>query len=59
MSSYIGLPTTESSLAGGRSTPFMANYRPQLYIRTADVNVGLTWPEGVADADEKMVQFLY
>jgi len=47
-----------SSLAGGRSTPFMANYRPQLYIRTADVNVGLTWPEGVADADEKMVQFL-
>ncbi|KAJ3568076.1 hypothetical protein NP233_g5954 [Leucocoprinus birnbaumii] len=40
---------------GGRSSPFMANYRPQLYIRTADVNVGLTWPEGVADAAEKMI----
>ena len=36
----------------------MAHYRPQLFIRTADVNVGLTWPEGVADADEKMVHFL-
>lgn len=33
----------------------MANYRPQLYIRTADVNVSLQWPEGTPDAAEKMV----
>lgn len=40
---------------GGRSTPFMENYRPQLYLRTADITVGLGWPEGTADASEKMV----
>ncbi len=27
---------------GGRYTPFMNNYRPQLFIRTADVTVSLT-----------------
>lgn len=40
---------------GGRANPFMANYRPQLYLRTADINVSLTWPENTADANEKMV----
>ena len=40
---------------GGRYTPFMQHYRPQLYIRTADVSVGLVFPEGTADAEEKMV----
>ena len=40
---------------GGRYTPFMANYRPQLFIRTADVTTGLNWPEGTADAADKMV----
>ncbi|GBE77895.1 translation elongation factor Tu [Sparassis latifolia] len=40
---------------GGRYTPFMENYRPQLFLRTADVNIGLHWPEGTADAAEKMV----
>ncbi|KAJ7070962.1 elongation factor Tu [Mycena amicta] len=40
---------------GGRYTPFMANYRPQLFMRTADVTVGLTFPEGTANAEEKMV----
>nr|GAT54917.1 elongation factor [Mycena chlorophos] len=40
---------------GGRYTPFMANYRPQLFMRTADVTVGLTFPEGTPDASEKMV----
>ncbi|EIM92966.1 translation elongation factor Tu [Stereum hirsutum FP-91666 SS1] len=40
---------------GGRYTPFVQNYRPQLFLRTADVTVGLTWPEETADADEKMV----
>lgn len=32
-----------------------AQYRPQLFIRTSDVTVALTHPEGTADADEKMV----
>ena len=41
---------------GGRYTPFMANYRPQLFMRTADVTVGLTFPEGTPDAHEKMVR---
>ncbi|KAI0313733.1 translation elongation factor Tu [Amylostereum chailletii] len=40
---------------GGRYTPFMSNYRPQLFLRTADVTVGLTWPENVTDAADKMV----
>ncbi|EED82410.1 predicted protein [Postia placenta Mad-698-R] len=40
---------------GGRYTPFMDNYRPQLFVRTADVTCGLHWPEGTADAAEKMV----
>ncbi|KAF8585574.1 translation elongation factor Tu [Ramaria rubella] len=40
---------------GGRYTPFMSNYRPQLFIRTADVTVGLSFPEGTEGADEKMV----
>jgi elongation factor Tu len=33
----------------------MQNYRPQLFIRTADITCALTFPEGTADADEKMV----
>jgi len=40
---------------GGRYTPFMANYRPQLFIRTADVTVALSFPSGTPDATEKMV----
>ncbi|RXW19861.1 hypothetical protein EST38_g5963 [Candolleomyces aberdarensis] len=40
---------------GGRYTPFMANYRPQCFVRTADVTVALTFPEGTPDAAEKMV----
>ena len=40
---------------GGRYTPFMNNYRPQLFIRTSDVTVGLTFPDGTADMHEKMV----
>ncbi|CDK28956.1 unnamed protein product [Kuraishia capsulata CBS 1993] len=31
---------------GGRHSPFGANYRPQLFIRTSDVSVQLTFPEG-------------
>ncbi|KAF8507104.1 translation elongation factor Tu [Russula emetica] len=40
---------------GGRCNPFVNNYRPQLFLRTADVTVSLTWPEGTTDATEKMV----
>lgn len=40
---------------GGRYTPFMTNYRPQLFIRTADVTVSLSFPAGTPDAAEKMV----
>ncbi|EIN13675.1 translation elongation factor Tu [Punctularia strigosozonata HHB-11173 SS5] len=40
---------------GGRYTPFMHNYRPQMFLRTADVTVGLSFPEGTPDATEKMV----
>lgn len=34
----------------------MVNYRPQCFVRTADVTVGLTFPEGTPDAAEKMVR---
>ncbi|OCL06383.1 translation elongation factor Tu [Glonium stellatum] len=40
---------------GGRHTGFHTNYRPQVYIRTADEAAALTWPEGTEDADSKMV----
>ncbi|KAI0030649.1 elongation factor Tu GTP binding domain-containing protein [Vararia minispora EC-137] len=40
---------------GGRYTPFMCNYRPQLFIRTSDVTTGLAWPEGTPNPEEKMV----
>ncbi|TFK41094.1 elongation factor Tu [Crucibulum laeve] len=40
---------------GGRYTPFMSNYRPQCFIRTADITVALTFPEDTPDAAEKMV----
>jgi translation elongation factor EF-Tu-like GTPase len=33
----------------------MDNYRPQLFLRTADITVGLHWPEGTPDAAEKIV----
>ena len=40
---------------GGRHTGFMNNYRPQMFLRTADEACALFWPEGTADADSKMV----
>jgi elongation factor Tu len=33
----------------------MSNYRPQLFIRTTDVTVALTFPPGTEGADEKLV----
>ncbi|KAG9255355.1 elongation factor Tu GTP binding domain-containing protein [Emericellopsis atlantica] len=40
---------------GGRHSGFHEHYRPQLYLRTSDEAVDLTWPEGVEDARHKMV----
>jgi len=44
-----------TQIEGGRTTPFMSNYRPQCFIRTADITVSLTFPDGTPDAHEKMV----
>ena len=40
---------------GGRYTPFTANYKPQIFLRTADISVKLSWPEGTEDAESRMV----
>lgn len=40
---------------GGRHTGFHQNYRPQLFLRTADEPAALFWPENTEDADNKMV----
>ncbi|CAF9906729.1 MAG: translation elongation factor Tu [Gomphillus americanus] len=39
---------------GGRHTGFHENYRPQMFVRTADEAINLTWPDNVADKHEKM-----
>jgi elongation factor Tu len=53
---YVKLDTLSLILIpGGRYTPFMVNYRPQLFLRTADITVALTFPQGTPDAAEKMV----
>lgn len=39
-----------------RHTGFGNNYKPQIFIRTADEAASLTWPEGSAELkDEKIV----
>ncbi|KAK5167518.1 translation elongation factor Tu [Saxophila tyrrhenica] len=41
---------------GGRHTGFHNNYKPQMFIRTADEAATVTWPEGTEGAKEdKMV----
>ncbi|SPN98931.1 probable translation elongation factor EF-Tu precursor, mitochondrial [Cephalotrichum gorgonifer] len=40
---------------GGRHTGFKEDYRPQIYLRTADESVTLKFPEGTEDASHKMV----
>jgi len=40
---------------GGRHTGFQENYRPQMYLRTADEACALFFPEGTEDAANKMV----
>ena len=33
----------------------MENYKPQLFLRTADITTALEFPEGTPDAKEKMI----
>ena len=40
---------------GGRHTGFHQNYRPQLYMRTADEPAAFFFPEGTEDAESKTV----
>ncbi|KAK0719779.1 elongation factor Tu GTP binding domain-containing protein [Lasiosphaeris hirsuta] len=40
---------------GGRHTGFHSNYKPQMYIRSADESCKLEFPEGTEDIDSKMV----
>ncbi|KAF4585773.1 Elongation factor Tu, mitochondrial [Ophiocordyceps camponoti-floridani] len=40
---------------GGRHTGFREHYKPQIYLRTADEAVNLTFPEGTEDRHSKMV----
>jgi elongation factor Tu len=40
---------------GGRPGPFHSGYKPQLFMRTADVTVELSFPQGTADVEDKIV----
>jgi elongation factor Tu len=40
---------------GGRHTGFGEHYKPQIYLRTSDESVHLSFPEGTEDAASKMV----
>ena len=40
---------------GGRYTPFTEAYKPQVFMRTADVTCRMKWPEGTPDPESKMV----
>jgi len=40
---------------GGRYNPFGQRYSPQLFLRTSDITVVLTYPEGTKDAEEMLV----
>ncbi|KAI9780297.1 MAG: translation elongation factor Tu [Candelina submexicana] len=40
---------------GGRHTGFHDNYRPQIFIRTADEAAALRWPDGTEHPEAKMV----
>lgn len=37
----------------------MVNYKPQLFLRTADTTVGFEWPEGTPDPEHKMVSYQF
>ncbi|CAH0053320.1 unnamed protein product [Clonostachys solani] len=40
---------------GGRHSGFQQHYRPQLYLRTSDESVDMSFPEGTEDAASKTV----
>jgi elongation factor Tu len=40
---------------GGRHTPFVNNYKPQMFVRTSDVTVKLTWPDEEVVEEGRMV----
>ncbi|ODV87137.1 hypothetical protein CANARDRAFT_229352 [[Candida] arabinofermentans NRRL YB-2248] len=40
---------------GGRHTPFSENYRPQMYIRTSNVNVELKFPDTEEDHSKQVM----
>ncbi|GAO17276.1 uncharacterized protein UV8b_03814 [Ustilaginoidea virens] len=40
---------------GGRHTGFHEHYRPQLYLRTSDESVDLTFPEGTEDRNKMIM----
>ncbi|KAL9113326.1 MAG: hypothetical protein Q9187_007637 [Circinaria calcarea] len=40
---------------GGRHTGFRDNYRPQIFLRTADEAAALNWPDDTPDRDSKLV----
>ncbi|KAJ1926218.1 translation elongation factor Tu [Tieghemiomyces parasiticus] len=40
---------------GGRHTPFVDNYKPQIFIRTSDVTVTLRHPPGTESPEDKMI----
>ncbi|PFH62090.1 hypothetical protein XA68_15181 [Ophiocordyceps unilateralis] len=40
---------------GGRHTGFREHYKPQIYLRTADEAVNLTFPDGTENKHDKMV----
>lgn len=40
---------------GGRANGFQAGYKPQVFLRTADITCTLTFPAETADAAEKLV----
>jgi len=40
---------------GGRHTPFAGNYRPQMFVRSADECCTLLFPDSVEDKDTKQV----
>lgn len=38
---------------GGRHTPFVENYTPQLYSRTMDISCNLTWPDSAEGLENR------
>ena len=53
---FLGSMYVLTKEEGGRHTGFHNNYKPQMFIRTADEAAALSWPEGSeGEKDNKMV----